>query len=118
MIYGPYAGQVVEVHDGDTIYINLSVDYDPGFDLRIKAIIFARVRVMGINSPELSTPEGKRAAAFAKEILPVGTLVSVKSFKWDKFGGRVDGEIKYGPDYSLSFAQTMIASGHAKEYHV
>ncbi|HYV46963.1 MAG TPA: thermonuclease family protein [Myxococcaceae bacterium] len=103
--YGPYIGEVDSVHDGDTINIVLDV----GFDLAIHT----RVRVFGINAPELSTPAGKAARDFAKTVLTPGKPVKVLSKGWDKFGGRIDGVITYdGKD----FAQTMLDTGHAKQW--
>jgi len=101
--YGPFRGTVDLVHDGDTIDIALDV----GFDITI----YARVRVFGINAPELSTDAGKAARDYARTLLPVGTAVEVVSHGWDKYGGRVDGEIMFasGDD----FATAMLDSGHA-----
>lgn len=108
MIYGPYPGVVVTVHDGDTIDIKL----DLGFDLTI----YARVRVFGINAPELKTPEGKVAKVFAEGLLPVGSPVRVVTHGWDKFGGRVDGDIQFGTAFDRSFAGEMLASGNAVRF--
>jgi endonuclease YncB( thermonuclease family) len=108
MIFGPYKGTVDQVHDGDTVYVRL----DLGFDLNV----YARCRIYGINAPELSTPEGKVALAFAQGLLPVGSSVRVTSHGWDKYGGRIDAEIGYGDVTPLDFATTMLESGHAVIY--
>jgi endonuclease YncB( thermonuclease family) len=104
--FGPYRGIVDLVHDGDTIYVKL----DLGFDLTV----YARVRIFGINAPELSTDAGKAARDYAKTLLPVGAAVTVLSHGWDKYGGRIDGAITLpnGDD----FGQTMIANGYAVVY--
>src|SRR5215831_2154789 len=106
MTFGPYRGVVDLVHDGDTANIKLDV----GFDLTV----YARVRVYGINAPELSTDAGKAARDFAQGLLPVGSAVQVTSHGWDKYGGRIDGEITL-PDGS-SFAQKMLDAGQAVVY--
>jgi endonuclease YncB( thermonuclease family) len=106
MTYGPYQGVVDVVHDGDTIYVKLDV----GFDLTV----YTRVRVLGINAPELSTDAGKAARDFAKTLLPVGEGVEVVSHGWDKYGGRIDGEI-FLPNGD-SFGKTMIDNGYAVPY--
>src|SRR5690242_6337183 len=92
--FGPYPAKVVAVHDGDTC----TLDIDLGFDHIIKGLDFSgrtrlSCRVFGINAPELSTPEGKVALSYALTIMPVGTLVAVVSYGWDKYGGRFDGSI-------------------------
>jgi len=109
--YGPYPGVVELVHDGDTIYCAL----DLGFDLTVHT----KVRVLGINAPELSTSEGKEARDFAQEALPIGAKVQIISYGWDKYGGRIDGSIQMrhavnanGTLYT-DFASLMIDTGHA-----
>jgi endonuclease YncB( thermonuclease family) len=102
MIFGPYKGVVDQVHDGDTIYIRL----DLGFDLTV----YARVRAYGINAPELSTIAGRAARDYAITVLPVGKAVEVTSHGWDKYGGRIDGEISVD---GLSFSELMFAGGFA-----
>lgn len=100
--YGPYKGVVEKVHDGDTIYVAL----DLGFDLTVHT----RVRVFGINAPELSTEAGKLSRDYAAHLLPVGSAVTVVSYGWDKYGGRIDGSI-LSPDGD--FATHMVEDGHA-----
>jgi len=103
--YGPYPGEIDSVHDGDTVNVILDV----GFDLSI----YTRVRVFGINAPELSTPEGKAARDFAKKILKKGTRVTVLSKGWDKFGGRIDAVITVK---GVDFAKKMLDAGQAKPW--
>jgi endonuclease YncB( thermonuclease family) len=107
MTFGPYKGVVDQVHDGDTVYVKL----DLGFDITV----YARCRIYGINAPELSTPEGKAARDFAQALLPVGTAVSVMSYGWDKYGGRIDADIQFGSPLQ-DFALEMLSTGHAVKY--
>lgn len=107
--FGPYKGIVDTVHDGDTVNIRL----DLGFDLTV----YTRVRVFGINAPELNTVAGKAALAYAQALLPVGAAVEVVSHGWDKYGGRIDADIRRA-DLDLDFATQMLASGNAVTYHV
>lgn len=113
--YGPYQGVVDYVQDGDTVYCKL----DLGFDITV----YARVRILGINAPEISTEAGKEARTFARSVLPVGTPVKVVSFGWDKYGGRVDGTITLpDPNYidghpQTDFGNIMLISGHAEPYN-
>ena len=104
-VFGPYAGVIDLVHDGDTVNVKLDV----GFDLTV----YARVRVYGINAPSSRpTPAGRRD--FAQSVLAVGGAVRVVSHGWDKYGGRIDGSIEYDLDGEpKDFASTMIAEGHA-----
>jgi endonuclease YncB( thermonuclease family) len=107
--FGPYRGVIDLVHDGDTVNVKLDV----GFDLTV----YARVRVFGINAPELSTDAGKAAREFAQTLLAPGDGVRVLSRGWDKYGGRIDGSIEFGPTgRRRDFAETMIAAGHARPW--
>lgn len=78
---------VVEVHDGDT----LSVDMDLGQDIWIKD---RPVRLTGMACRELSEPGGVEARDFVRGLLPVGSEVWVESTGWDKYGGRIDGWVR------------------------
>ena len=115
MIFGPYAARVVILHDGDTI----TLDIDLGFDHLISGLDFdgktrLSCRVLGINAPELRTPEGKVALAYAQTLLKPGDHCTVVSHGWDKYGGRFDGTVTL-PD-GRDFGQTMIDAGQAVAY--
>lgn len=108
-VFGPYAGVVDSVHDGDTVNVKLDV----GFDLTV----YARIRVFGINAPELATLEGKAARDFVQTLLSPGAPVRVISHGWDKFGGRVDAEVQFKTaGIFVDLAATMINAGHAKRW--
>ena len=102
--FGPYPGVVLSWHDGDTCRLDL----DLGFSVHLAG---QSCRIFGINAPELATPEGKAALAFALSICPVGTKASVLSHGWDKYGGRFDGSLTL-PDGS-DFGARMIAAAQA-----
>lgn len=107
MIYGPYPAVVVNVHDGDTV----EVDLDLGFGVHQRAL---RCRIFGIDAPELSLQSGKLAAGFLKTLLLTGEKVSILSHGWDKYGGRFDGEI-FTVDGN-SIGALMLAAGYAVKY--
>jgi endonuclease YncB( thermonuclease family) len=110
--FGPYPAQVVAVHDGDTC----TLDIDLGFDHIIKGQDFKgntrlSCRVYGINAPELNTAAGKGSLEYALTLLPIGSLVTIFSHGWDKYGGRFDGTIQLedGRDYG----EVMVQAGQA-----
>lgn len=98
---------VLDVHDGDTAHF----DIDQGFGVHQVEL---RCRVYGINAPELSTAAGVAARDFARSLLPIGSVVTVRSKSWDKYGERYDGQITL-PD-GRDFGEVMIAEGYAVPY--
>ena len=126
--FGPYPGRVVEVRDGDSAFIDL----DLGFGYYVASKLWdgrswlscrvQRIRpdgsAIGINSPELGTKASPNQAGivardFARMLLPVGGIVQVVSYGWDKYGGRYDGSITL-PD-GRDFGTVMVEAGHAVE---
>jgi endonuclease YncB( thermonuclease family) len=82
-----YNAVVTDVHDGDTVTVNLDLGVDTWkHDFHI--------RLHGGNARELKEPGGKEARANLSALLPVGSQVVVRSHKAgrdvdpDKFGGR------------------------------
>lgn len=112
---GPYPGCIVrDWHDGDTCHIDIDLgfgSYELSHDFDGKPILSCRI--FGINAPELSNPDGSglAALAYAEQLCPPGTRVTVLSHGWDKYGGRFDGSLIL-PD-GTDFGTEMLASGHA-----
>lgn len=80
-----YDAIVLGVHDGDTIRL----DVDLGFSAH-EEIDF---RLLGCNARELSQPGGPEARDNLVALLPVGTKLTIRSVKPDKFGGRYDADV-------------------------
>ena len=110
-----YRATVVSVTDGDTVRL----DIDLGFNVILHG---TSVRLMGINAPEVATPEGKVAKTYLKELIPPGTVVTLQSYKdkTEKYG-RVLGTLLI--DESLghkisggSINNEMLSKGYAISY--
>ena len=110
--FGPYQATVAAIHDGDTIEVDLVLiphtghltqDHDLGFNVHRAptGVLLERqsVRLYGCNAPELSTAAGK---------------ASLVSHGWDKYGGRIDGQITLSDGRDL--VTVMIAAGQAKAW--
>lgn len=97
---------VLKITDGDTAHLLL----DLGWSISLQA----RCRVAAINAPELSTPEGKAAKAYAETLLPLGTVVTFVSKRLDNYGRPLGHILWDGRD----FGQAMIAAGHAVPFMV
>lgn len=78
-------GRVSRIIDGDTLVIDL----DQGWHTWR---IGEHVRLVGINCPELRTPDGPMARSFTASLTPEGALVTVVSHSLDKYG-RVLGQV-------------------------
>jgi len=108
----PY--EITRVIDGDTVEI--AGDFLPE-PLPPKLSI----RVMGIDTPEkppraqcdAEAALAKKASAFTKNAVANALEVDVVILKWDKYGGRVLGEV-YLDHQSL--AESLISAGLARPY--
>ena len=108
----PY--EITRVIDGDTVEI--AVDFLPS-PLPPKLSI----RVMGIDTPEKAPRAqcnaeaalARKASAFTKDAVAYALEVDIKILKWDKYGGRVLGDV-YLDHQSL--AQSLISAGLARPY--
>jgi endonuclease YncB( thermonuclease family) len=95
-------------YDGDSCFCHVGVE--PGVEVHGR-----EVRVYGMNAPELHSAGGTESLAYAEEIAPVGTRVTLTSSSRDKYG-RLLATITL-PDGS-DFATRMIAAGQAVVYLV
>ena len=108
----PY--EITRVIDGDTVEI--AVDFLPS-PLPPKLSI----RVMGIDTPEKAPRAqcdaeaalAKKASAFTKNAVVNALEVDIKILKWDKYGGRVLGDV-YLDHQSL--AESLVSAGLARHY--
>jgi endonuclease YncB( thermonuclease family) len=109
-----YAARVMRVVDGDTLVVVI----DPGFGNRIEE----KLRLRGIDTPELSEPEGKLAKKYVVKLLPAGSLVVFKSHKCKTdlhgrfvadlfYGGKTFGDIIGAGNY---LNQDLLDTGYAK----
>jgi endonuclease YncB( thermonuclease family) len=111
-VAAPY--EITRVIDGDTVEI--AVDFLPE-PLPPKLSI----RVMGVDTPEKAPRAqcdaeadlAKKASAFTKNAVANALEIDVVILKWDKYGGRVLGEV-YLDHQSL--AQSLISAGLARPY--
>ena len=107
-------GTVTRVVDGDTV------------DVRVDAKV-ERIRIIGLDTPETVDPRkavqcfGREASAHAKELLPLGTVVTLESDptqdRRDKYG-RMLAFILFetGPGITANFTEAMIAGGYGHHY--
>ena len=108
----PY--EITRVIDGDTVEV--AVDFLPSpLPPRLS------IRVMGVDTPEKAPRAqcdaeaalARKASAFTKDAVANALEIDIKILKWDKYGGRVLGEV-YLDHQSL--AQSLISAGLARPY--
>lgn len=103
-----YNAKVLRVLDGDTV----EADIDLGFDMHY----IAKVRLAGINAPEMKTPQGAPAKARLTEMLaitPTVVITTKLNKEFEKYG-RVLGDITvmHG-NLPVNINQQMIIEGFA-----
>lgn len=79
-----FAGVVVRWVDGDTFVADL--DLGLGVFRREAKGAPCRVRLLGVDAPELRTAEGPAAKALVESTVPVGSAVWIESHALDSFG--------------------------------
>ena len=114
-----YDAQILRVTDGDTVVIAapfLPAPFKPEL----------AIRVFGVDTPEKGhramcpseAQRGEAASAFTKNAIATaaaqGGKFQVTMYGWDKFGGRVLGDILVN---GQSLRAGLIANGFAREYY-
>lgn len=110
-----YDAQILRVSDGDTVVISA-----PFLPKPLKPEL--AVRVYGVDTPEkgfrAKCPQedarGQAASKFTKDLVASSQKFQVTLYAWDKFGGRVLGDIILN---GKSLREQLIANGFAREYY-
>lgn len=110
-----YDTQVIRISDGDTIVISA-----PFLPAPLKPEL--AVRIYGVDTPEKGhraqcPQEDQRAqlaSKFTTQALQSHPKHQVIIYGWDKFGGRILGDILVN---GQSIRQGLITNGHAREYY-
>jgi endonuclease YncB( thermonuclease family) len=110
-----YDAQIVRVNDGDTVVIAA-----PFLPAPLKPEL--AVRIYGVDTPEKGhraqcpseDARGKAATEFTKNAINASQKRQVVLYAWDKFGGRVLGDIILN---GQSLRTALIANGFAREYY-
>jgi endonuclease YncB( thermonuclease family) len=110
-----YDAQILRVTDGDTVVIAA-----PFLPAPLKPEL--AIRVYGVDTPEKGhramcpseAQRGEAASAFTKNAIAQGGKFQVTMYGWDKFGGRVLGDILIN---GQSLRAGLIANGFAREYY-
>jgi endonuclease YncB( thermonuclease family) len=110
-----YDARIVRVNDGDTIVIAA-----PFLPRPLKPEL--AVRIFGVDTPEkgfrakcpMEEQRGQAASAFTKNAVATTQTHQVVLYDWDKFGGRVLGDLLLN---GQSLRAALISNGFAREYY-
>lgn len=73
-----YKAKVERVIDGDTLWVVIDI----GFQITVRE----KLRLRGIDTPELGTPEGEAAKKYVSQVLKPGQEIIIKTSKSDLYG--------------------------------
>lgn len=110
-----YDLKILRIIDGDTVEFEAPFLPDP-LDKKLS------IRVWGVDTPEKSwrakceqeAAMGEAASKFTKELVANATTTQISIYEWDKFGGRVLGDVVID---GKSLTQMLIDNGYAREYY-
>jgi endonuclease YncB( thermonuclease family) len=109
-----YDANIIRASDGDTVVVEALWIPAP-----IKKEI--AIRIFGVDTPEkggraqcpAEDTKGQAASAFTKDLIAKSAKKQYVLYSWDKFGGRVLGDIVLD---GKSLRAELIANGFAREY--
>ena len=104
-----YPAELLRVVDGDTLWMKIR--------LTESIWIKQKLRLRGIDSPELGTPEGEAAKRFMTSVFSETksiTITTTKPDKWDRYLSDVFLEMKKGEVIYLN--NHLLENGHAFRY--
>ena len=110
-----YDFEITRIIDGDTV--EFKADFLPA---PLKPVL--SIRVYGVDTPEKSwrgqcdkeKKLGEEASKFTTKVIKEAKKVQVAIMHWDKFGGRVIGDIIIDGE---SLTKMLIENGYAREYY-
>lgn len=110
-----YDFEIVRIIDGDTVVFRADFLPEP-----LKPQL--SIRVYGVDTPEKSwraecdseASRGEDASKFTSGLIKASKKIRVGIYKWDKFGGRVLGDIIID---GKSLRELLIQQGFAREYY-
>ena len=110
-----YDWKVTRIIDGDTVAFEAKFLPEP-----LKQEL--SIRVYGVDTPEKSwrgqcdeeKAAGEAASAFTKKLIKEAKTIKIAIWDWDKFGGRVLGDIIID---GKSLRKQLIDKGYAREYY-
>lgn len=105
-----------DVHDGDTLWLLVTAQYDFGFHIVTTNSARMKFRLARCNAPELSTPAGPVARKFTVDwCMAHADDLRVTSLRADNYGDRWDAEVYCARD-AANLSDALLASGNARPW--
>ena len=103
-----YAASLLKIVDGDTVDVRVDLGFTIHYDIRL--------RLAGINAPEMNNPDGSGVAAraYITTLLNGPLIIQTAKDRKEKYG-RYLATIYVGGS-TVSVNQQMLDSGHAVPY--
>jgi endonuclease YncB( thermonuclease family) len=101
-----YRAEIIRTVDGDTVWVKIYLE--PGRWVKEK------LRLRGLDSPEMGTPEGTAAKRFVERLVTQAKAVTIATFKPDKYD-RYLADVFFTMDGSdaVFLNNELLANGHA-----
>jgi micrococcal nuclease len=103
-----YQAFVTKVVDGDTLHVHVDLGFDTWID--------ETLRLRGIDCPEMKTREGDAAKAYVQSLIKEADLITVRSYKPDKFDRYLADIFIPGEDGGVYLNNLLLEKGHAVRY--
>ena len=104
-----YNAEILRVVDGDTLWLKIW--------LKKSHWLKEKVRLRGLDCPELDTPEGRAAKRFVEGVVNRAasvTITTTKPDKWDRYLSDIFLRQEDGEELFLN--NLLLANGHARRY--
>lgn len=103
-----FVGTITGIRDADTVHVGV-------VDPLLSTTVVLAVRITGVNARELSEPGGMEARAALAAELPVGTTVTLRAVRPDKYAGRVDAHLTTAA--GVDIAAWLVGQGWAAAWN-
>lgn len=108
-----YEAVVIAWIDGDTVALEVSKAFDMGFHIMLTGTYRGHFRLLGVDTPERGHLNYKEAREAAKVLAPVGSTVTIKTEKADKYGRYLASVVTSS---GVNVANQLISMGLGKFY--
>lgn len=111
-----YHAEVLRWVDGDTVDMRAYSTMDFGFGMKFTPEHTGRFRLTIVNTPERGQPGYHEAIEFVNDVLPVGTVVQIRTYKDPDNWGRYLADILIPGEGTTSISSKLLEYGLGVPY--